>query len=64
MADLKKRKLLFKAKIQPANSSGGQRGDERHSTNVNGQMHSKEANIIHLIGEHLQTKEKIKMGGG
>jgi hypothetical protein len=27
-ADIKRRKLLFKAKIQPANNSNGQGGDE------------------------------------
>jgi hypothetical protein len=34
MTDLKRRKLLFKAKIQLANSRGGQGGDERYITKV------------------------------
>jgi hypothetical protein len=36
MADLKRIKLLFKVKTQPANSSSGQRGDERHNMEVDG----------------------------
>jgi hypothetical protein len=38
--DLKRIKLLFKAKIQPANSSSDQGEDERHSTEIDGRMHS------------------------
>jgi hypothetical protein len=63
-ADIKRIKLLFKAKIQPAKSSSSQGGDERHNTVVYGCMHSGEAKITDLIGEHLQTIEKTKMGGG
>jgi hypothetical protein len=40
-ADLKKIKLLFKAKIQPTNNISGQGGDERHNMDVDGHMHSK-----------------------
>jgi hypothetical protein len=61
MADLKKMKLLFKAKIQPANSSSGQRKGKRHSTKVDGQMYSKYVKITDLVEEYLQTKEKTKM---
>jgi hypothetical protein len=39
-ADLKGRKLLFKAKTQPVNISRGQGGDERHITKVDRRMHS------------------------
>jgi hypothetical protein len=66
-ANLWKRKLLFKGKTQPANSSSDHGGDERHNTEVNGRMHSGDAKIADLVGEHLQTKEKKKpknRGGG
>jgi hypothetical protein len=46
------------------NSSSGHRGDEQHNTKVDEDMHSREAKIIELVGEHLQTKEKTKIGGG
>jgi hypothetical protein len=36
MIDLKRRKLLFKAKTQLTNSSSGERGDERHNTDMDG----------------------------
>jgi hypothetical protein len=39
-ADLKRIKLLFKAKTQPTNNSTGQGGDERHNIEVDGWMHS------------------------
>jgi hypothetical protein len=58
MADLVRRKLLFKVKTQLANSSSGQGGDERHSAEVNRQMHSEEIKIVDIVEEHLQTKEK------
>jgi hypothetical protein len=58
-ADLKRIKLLFKA-----NNSSGQEGDERHSTEVNGRMHSGEAKNANLVGKHIQTKDKTRMGGG
>jgi hypothetical protein len=39
--DLKRIKLLFKAKTQPANSSSSSRGrNEQHIMEVNGWMHS------------------------
>jgi hypothetical protein len=40
-----------------------QRGVKRHYTVVGGWMHSRKAEIADLVGEHLQTKEKTKMGG-
>jgi hypothetical protein len=58
MTDLKRRKLLFKAKTQPANSSNGQRGDERHNKEVDGWMHSRYYKIVDLVEEYLRTKEK------
>jgi hypothetical protein len=63
MADLKRRTLLFKIKIQSANSSSGKGGDKRHNTKVDGRMHSGEAKIANLVEEYLQTKEKTRMGG-
>jgi hypothetical protein len=57
-AYLKRRKLLFKIKTQPANNSSGQEGDDQHSTKVDGRMHNGEAKIADLVGEHLQIKEK------
>jgi hypothetical protein len=60
-ADVKRIKLLFKTKTQPANSSSGQRGDEWHNTEVCERMHNEEVKIANLIGEHLQPKEKTKM---
>jgi hypothetical protein len=39
-ADLKGRKLLFKAKTQPINSSRSQGRDEWHITKVDERMHS------------------------
>jgi hypothetical protein len=56
MAELKKIKLLFKAKTQPAAVVNGYRGNKRHITDVDGQMHSGYAKIVDLIGEHIQTK--------
>jgi hypothetical protein len=52
-ADQKRIKLLFKAKMQPANSSSGQGGDERKSTDVDARMHSRDAKIANLVEEHL-----------
>jgi hypothetical protein len=63
-ADLKRIKLLFKAKTQPENSNSSQGGDERHNTEVDRQMHSKDTKIADLEGEYLKTKEKIRIGGG
>jgi hypothetical protein len=62
-ADLKKRKLLFKAKTQPwnSNSNSGQIRDEWHNTEVDEQMHSRDAKIVDLTDEHLQTKEKTRI---
>jgi hypothetical protein len=62
-ADLWSRKLTFKAKTQPANSSNGHRGDERHNTEIDGRIHSEEVEIADLVGKHLQIKEKTRMGG-
>jgi hypothetical protein len=61
MADLKRRKLLFKAKTQSTNSSSGYGGDERHSTEGDGRMHSKKAKITNLFRQHLQKKKKKKL---
>jgi hypothetical protein len=36
----------------------------RHGMEVDGRMHSREAKINYLVEEHLQTKEKTRMGGG
>jgi hypothetical protein len=55
-ADLWRRKLLFKAKIQPANSNSSHGGDKRHNTEEDGRMHCEDVKIDDLIGEHLQTK--------
>jgi hypothetical protein len=38
--DLKKIKLIFKAKTQPANSSSDQGGDECHSAEIDKRMHN------------------------
>jgi hypothetical protein len=54
-ADLKRIKLLFKIKIQPANSSSGQGW---HNTDVDGQMHNGDIKIVELVEKHIQTKEK------
>jgi hypothetical protein len=64
MVDLKRRKLLFKAKTQPTNNNSGHRGDEWHNTDVDGRMHSGDAKIADFIGKHLQTKEKNQNGRG
>jgi hypothetical protein len=61
MTNLWRVKLLFKAKIQPANSSNSHGGDERHNTEVDGQMHSRNAKIIDLVGKYLK-KKKIQNG--
>jgi hypothetical protein len=61
MTDLKRIKLLFKAKTQPANNINDQGGDKQHNTKVDGQMHSRNVKITDLVGEHLQTKEKTRM---
>lgn len=58
--DPKRRKLLFKAKTQSANNRSGQRGDERHSTEVDRWMHNGEAKIANLVRKHLQTKKKLE----
>jgi hypothetical protein len=46
------KKFLFKAKTRPTSRSGGHGGDERYNTKVDGQMHSGDAKIVDLIGEH------------
>ncbi len=53
MTDLKRIKLLFKAKTQPANSNSGQGENERHSTEVNERMHSEDVKIVDMVKEHL-----------
>jgi hypothetical protein len=63
-ANLWRKLLLFKTKTQPTNNSNGHRGLKRHNTEVDGQMHSGEAKIVDLVGEHLQIKEITKMRGG
>jgi hypothetical protein len=62
--NLKRIKLLFKAKTQPANYNSGQGGDQWHDTEIDGQMYSGDTKIADLVGEHLQTKDKTRMGGG
>jgi hypothetical protein len=64
--DLWRIKLLFKAKIQPANSSSSSShgGYERHNTKIDGQMYSGDTKIVDLVGEHLQIKEKTRMREG
>jgi len=62
--NLKRRTLLFKAKIQLANSSNGKGVDEWYNMKVNGQMHSEKVKNANLVREHLQTKEKTRRGGG
>jgi hypothetical protein len=57
-ANLWRRKFLFKAKTQPANSSSGHEGYERNNTKVDGRMYSEDAKIADLVGKHLQIKEK------
>jgi hypothetical protein len=63
MADLWRRNLLFKAKYQPANSRSGYGGYERHNIEVGGRMHSEDAKIADLIGEHLTKKKTTKWKG-
>jgi hypothetical protein len=60
-ADLKRIKLLFKTKTQPINNNSGQGGDECHNTEEDEWMHSGDAKIADMVGEHFQTKEKIKI---
>jgi hypothetical protein len=62
MTDLNIIKLLFKAKL--SNSSNGQGRDKRYNTKIDGRMHSWDAKIADMVGKHLQTKEKTKMGEG
>jgi hypothetical protein len=57
--DLKRIKLLFKSKTQPANSSSCRGGDEWHNTEVNGRMYSAETEIADLVEKHLQTGTKL-----
>jgi hypothetical protein len=38
--------------------------DERHSMELDGRVHSRDAKIADLIWEHLQMKEKTKIEGG
>jgi hypothetical protein len=65
MRYLQRRNLLFKTKNtnkQPASSSSGWRGDEQHNTVEGGRMHDGEAEVVDLVGKHLQTlKNKISM---
>jgi hypothetical protein len=57
IANLWRRKLLFKAQTQAANNSNNHGGYERYNTEVDGQMHIGDAKITNLIGKHLQTKK-------
>jgi hypothetical protein len=57
MTDLKRRKLLFKAKTQPANSSNGHEVDERHNIEVDGQMLSGEAQLL-IWSENTYKQKK------
>jgi hypothetical protein len=47
--DLKRRKLLFKAKTQPANSNSSQRGDEWQNIEIDGRMYSRNVKINDLV---------------
>jgi len=53
MADIKRIKLLFKAKTQPINSSSDQERDERHNAEVDGRVHSGVAKIADLVEKYL-----------
>jgi hypothetical protein len=53
-----------KTLIQSKNITSSHRGDKWHNTEVDRRMDSGDAKIVDLIGEYLQTKEKIRMGGG
>jgi len=57
------KKLLFKAKTQPANSSSGHGGDKWHNMEVDGRIYNGETKIVDLVREHLQTKEKKNQNG-
>jgi hypothetical protein len=61
MANLWRKKLLFKAKTQPANNSSDHRGYECHNTEVEGRMHSGDAKIADLAGKHAPTNKKTKI---
>jgi murein tripeptide amidase MpaA len=39
------------------------RWTEQDDTKVNGRMHSEDAKIVDMVGEHVQTKEKNRMRG-
>jgi len=58
MADLWRRKLLFKTKTQPANNNSDHGGDEWHNTKVDGRMHNCGSKIVDLVSEHLPKKKK------
>jgi len=63
-ANLWRRKLLFKVKIQLANNSSGHGRYERHNTEVGGWMRNGETKIPNIVREHLQTnKKKLKWEG-
>jgi hypothetical protein len=53
-----RRNLLFKSKNtnkQLVRSRSGQREDEQYNIVEGGRMHSREAEVTDLVGEHLQT---------
>jgi hypothetical protein len=60
MTNLKRIKLLFKAKTQPANNNSDQGRDVRHNTKVDRQMHSGYTKITNLVKEYLKKKRKKK----
>jgi len=61
-ANLKRRKLLFKAKTQLATSNSEQGGNERYNTVVDGQMHNGDAKIADLVKKTLTNKRKNQNG--
>jgi hypothetical protein len=52
-ANIKRKKLFFKAKTQPTNSSSDQERDERHNTEVDGRVYSGVAKIADLVEKYL-----------
>jgi hypothetical protein len=60
--DLERKKLLFKTKNtnKQSASNSGRRGDEQHNTVEGGRMHSGDAKVANLVGEHLKKSTKKK----
>jgi hypothetical protein len=52
-------KQKYNQQTAAARSHGG---DEQHNTEVDRRMHNGYAKSGDLVGEHVQTKEKLKMG--